>query len=210
MVFSVNDIRGIIKNAPIQVNFAGLTGNTMAMQSFGWQLGIETCVSEYMDGYTIRLAGKHPGMDLKCVSYPFRLGRGLELNNEFGPNMMFDLHICAREIIIHSTEMPKFRQVDWSKPYFEPMENLNLGAHFSFEECLFFRPLNDQTDIYVPEKKIWTIMEGLKEIKELQDERQKEIREKMRKKKRREGLGLGESPNEYDQRKEVKLQLIAI
>jgi hypothetical protein len=182
----------------------------MAMQACGWQLGVETHVPYDRAGYVIRLAGKHPGMDLKCISYPFEMDRGLRLDTRtMSYAMSFDLHVCAREVVMSVQEAPRFNQVDFSKPYFEPLEKLDIGKHVSLEECLFFRPLNDQTDIYIPEKKIWTVMEHLQQIKELQNDKQKEIREKMRKKRRREG-SINNSPNEYDPRREVKLQLIAI
>ena len=203
-------IEGIIVNAPIEVNLRGLRGTTMSMQKDGWQVAVETYRNEYNASFAIRLAAKHPDMNIKTMSMPFEMERGpIEVTQRLLPHIRFELFVVASEINFRQHEMPKFNMVDFSKPSFVPHEEIDLGKHFSLEECCFFRPLKDQADLYVPENKIWTIMEHLKGVRELQDDKQKEIRERMlndrRKKENESSIN-----NNYEQKQEIKLQLVSI
>jgi len=202
----------IIRNAPIPVNFAGLRGNTRTMQDMGWQLALECFANHLNISYDIRIAGKHPGMGLQVLSYPTRFFKP-QFTMEMVPEMEFNLHLCAEQISIRSAEMPKFKSIDFSKPQAIPSSDLAMDKHFTLEECCIFKPYNDEADIYVPEKKIWTIMEHLKGIKDLQYDKQKELREKAREKRARQYSKEGRemtSPNQINENEEVKLQLVAV
>ena len=65
---SSNEIKQILVNAPIKVNFAGLRGTTMSMQKDGWELNVEVERCQYMHGFNVRLAGRHQGLQLMMYS----------------------------------------------------------------------------------------------------------------------------------------------
>lgn len=213
-MYSHNDIEYFVKNAPLKVSFAGLQGNTRGMQSQGWQIGVEVHRSPEEMAYIIRIAGKHPGMNLRTLSYPIQLDCHM-LTVDQGLNFLshieINLWVCAEQIVMRCDEAPKFKQVDWSKPELTSITSEILGKHINLDECCFFKPLNDQVDIYVPENKIHTVMDHLKAITDLQGDKQKEIRAKMMidRRKKECSVSSGE-PNSYDQSQEVRLQLVSV
>jgi len=207
----LDNMGSILRNAPLTVNFAGLTGNTMSMQSQGWELAIEkNDMASDRGGYQIRIAGRHRGMQLRIVSYPCQIDRSPYALHEMLRSIMFNIHICAESINFNLTDMsmaPKFQAVDFSRPEMTELTDVIMNAHVSLDQCALFKPFNDnETTVYVPKDEIWTMEKHLKAIKEMQVDRQKELRTKYRNNEYREERG-SDPQSKYE---EVKFQLVSV
>jgi hypothetical protein len=208
-----NEFNYFIKNGPIPVNFAGLRGNTRAMQADGWELSIENHRSPDRDTYQIRLAGRHKGMNLRTVSMPQELPAYLMEMRQIGltgggmPQLEFSLYVVCESISFMIPERaapPVFRSADFSSPM---LTEFNAMKHINLDECAFFKTYDDSADIYIPKEDLWTTEKHLLAIRDLQKDKQTELRAKARK---AEASSRGEHFREYQEEREIKLQLIAI
>lgn len=166
-----------IQNAPIPVELAGLRGTTYSMGSAGWDLSIQQGLSDEECSILIRIAGQHKQLNARCLSYPLYLHpRDLEDYRWYdkirpvqlmGISQTINLHIMERDIYA----IP-FRPIDY-RPMMTDLE----ACIKSFDDLCIFKPLNEDVEIVVPE---YTIPELQKKILELQEPKQREIREKQR------------------------------
>lgn len=203
----MDQLNHFIINGPIPVNFAGLRGTTRAMQADGWELAVESHVDEYRDSYQVRLAGRHKGMNLRTVSMPTLVNRyRMELKESWIPNMNFNLRVCSEAINFVVPEKavgPVFASVNFGSPMvaeFDAMKHLNL------DECAFFKTYDDSADIYIPKEDLWTTEKHLLAIRDLQKDKQTELRAKARKEGARQSTDFGQ----FSEDRDIKLQLIAI
>lgn len=180
----------LVRNSPIPVNFAGLRGNTREMQSNGWELAIEKQDYAMTGMIGFRVAGRHSGLGLRILSGVSHLDRGLMAEIFRGladPSkiMAFDIRICADAItmVVPQNSAPRFHAVDFGQISCDSVDMGQMinSLHRDIDDLVFFQPNNESADIYVPEKKIWTLQEQLEEILDTQKEEQAELRERARK-----------------------------
>lgn len=211
----MDNIQSILVNAPIKVNFAGLRGNTMQMQNEGWELNIESYRSHNFHGYEVRLAGRHQGLGLMMYSgiAPINMGEmyGTSALHCWFDSMEFPISAqnIAQTIMMPGTlriEGVTRMGVDFSRPF---MMNTTIDKLMSLEDIFFFRPMNEASTIYLPDSGIISVQDHLNDILSKQSAKQKEIREKKRRMKSREGSSLDPFSTNTGQ-EEVKLQLVAI
>jgi len=208
-----SEIHKILVNAPIKVNFAGLIGTTMSMQRDGWELNIEVERHSAMHGYSVRLAGKHRGLDLMMYSGAAVIDVGVMMGrrsfHSWFEGMEFPI---AAQSVAKNIMMPRALpqsvsrfSVDFESPF---MAEASTEKLCSLDEIFFFQSSNPDKTIYLPDNKIITMQERLDEIMGEQMEKQKEIREK----KRRQSRGEGEEKtfNSNPMKEQIKLQLVAI
>lgn len=212
MAHTMDGVKQMLVNAPIPVNFAGLKGNTMAMQRDGWQLNVECSISHQHFGYMVRLIGKHPQLNLYMYSGMATLDVAtMARESMMNPalHVEFPIRICAENIHI---QLPAYNQiqampVDFSRP---SIESVNMQS-FHLEDLCVFRPINEKAEIYLPEKEIIDIQGYLDAILDKQKDKQKELREKKRKQRR---LKSAESEDLFSrkdkQKEEIKMQIVAI
>jgi len=179
----------LVKNAPIPVNFAGLRGNTREMQSQGWELALEKEDYHMTGRVGFRIAGRHSGLGLRILSGVSYLDRNVMFGSDHGvadPSRMlaFEIRICADAItmVVPENSAPRFQAVDFGRISCSAMDMSQVmhSLHSDIDDLVFFQPNNEQADIYVPEKKIWTLQERLDEILDTQKDEQAELREKAR------------------------------
>lgn len=216
-----SDYIQILQNAPIKTNFAGLRGDTLSMQNEGWQLNVDVQRAFEFHGWMVRLLGKHPGLNLRLYSGIATLDLselardGMRALLNWAETMEFPIaaHGIAQNIQLPSVSQPVTgRLVDFANPMMATIEKHKV---FDLDDCCFFRPINHDVDVYVPQDKIWTIQEHLNAVADMQADKQKELREKLRKKRRRESDREGQYIGSDFTRSnietgQVKLQLVAV
>jgi hypothetical protein len=205
----LNEFNHFLINGPIPVNFAGLRGSTRAMQADGWELAVETDRDMRSDAYRVRLAGRHKGMNLRTVSMPCMIDRYMMRvdPSTYLPRMEFKLYVCCEAInfvIPEASAGPVFASVNFGSPM---MTEFNATKHLNLDECAFFKTYDDSADIYIPKKDLWTTEKHLMAIRDLQKDKQTELRAKARK----EGAKQSSSKfGQFAEERDIKLQLIAI
>ncbi len=155
----------------VRLDFAGWQSDTYILQNCGWQLS----VSQDNYGMSMTIAAKHPKARVIFISSPIRCeSYAYEMKTDFQGSiervitenvkiMMSDYHIA---------QLQDFKPVDATPTIVEMRE-------MSYHDYNIFKPVPERTDELVvkPEEVgMW-----IKRIKEAQGEKQREIREKIRK-----------------------------
>lgn len=177
----------IPRNFPFKVEFAGLRGTTVTMQDQGWELAVDTTEDPYRDEMKFKLAGRHKKLNLQLLSGEVRLEKYLmkDYLHRFGEG----LHRYFENILIPiSFIAPKIEMINYGRPNFGAVDFRDFGMveldprtikRFTLEELSVFRTFGRETELYVPEKKIIDVQEYLKDILVSQEDKQREIRQKM-------------------------------
>lgn len=215
MMRSGAELPYIVKNMPLKVNFAGLSGDTRSMQMQGWEISLSCSEDHSNYGYVISMAMRHRGLNLMAYSSYLGLAmNSMENMVQYLGRVEFKLRACSEQINICTNDRDfgmSFRPVDFSRPEYAQITQLEMERHVSLKECVFFKTFNVESTIYVPEKEIWTIEGALAKIKEEQKDRQKELREKHRKKDLSNHSDMGGSGfTNINNTEEVKLQIVAV
>ena len=200
-----------LDNAPMRVEFAGLSGTTLSMGQAGWEISLEQGMDYMYNAYRLRLAGRHQGMGLRCISMPINIDiRHLEMRMGANPLEMtrslppIQIYTVAQQINIEMVEYEKpwdFKSVDY-----RPM--LTKRTLKSLDDLYIFKPINENTEILVPE---YSIPELQEMILKIQEPIQKEIRERRRREecRSREGELLDfEKFKDYKQGRDIKFQIV--
>lgn len=177
----------IPQNFPFRVNFAGLRGTTLDMQSNGWELAVEQNHEHYIDAMQFRVAGRHHKLNLRLVSGILNLERGFihEALQRGGGSLMnyfehLEIPIAAIgqrvEMIVYGK--PDFRAVNFEQFGMRELD-LNNIRRFTLDELGVFKTFGNETEIILPEKKLIDVQEYLKEIIASQEDKQKEIRQRI-------------------------------
>lgn len=202
------NIKTMVINAPVPINFAGLRGTTMSMQSNGWEIAAETTRSQDRYGHTIRLTGRHRDLGLYFYSgiAQFDYHHIASSSSLINPalHMEFPIKAFSQSMLINISEpssMPVYSAVDFSTPFNSSFDMRKV----SIEDLVPFKSFNKEAEVYLPEKKIVSVQEYLNEILGDQKEKQKEIREK-----RRKMNNSGEIDLYKKTESDIKLQLVAI
>lgn len=177
MTFTQNFLRTF--NPICQVYFAGFESDTLRLQRAGWQLSME----QLYDRNMLRLAMKHEGARLHALSAPVSYQAMALLNPNYqqpvpiefqiqymASNMQFEIHPVRGSM--------SFAAVD-AYPTFEEIKRVR------FEDAIPFKPINHEASEIVIARE--SVPELMQRILELQDPKQAEIRQKLRKEAWRKG-----------------------
>lgn len=197
----------VFQNFPIDLSFAGMRGNTMQMQSHGWEFAMNKLVAMEWMHESYYISGRHRGLKLYVMSAEFRadLRNGIESLK----HIEVPIRACSEEMVIQ-VSMPanlQWGSVDFSKPSVLNMKNINI------EDYIPFKPEESEAELYVPDTRILSLREQLQEIVEAQKPKQAELREKKRKQERRDMKVYEGAENQFDYgqgKKDVKLKLISV
>lgn len=172
--------RSVIQNYPFRTNFAGLKGDLRSMQSNGWEMAVDTAKQEAFDTLRIRVAGRHRGLNLVLMSgyaelspREWMLSSGL---SQYLSNIEIPIKVCAQTVVISLHEAPQFRSANFKS---QMIVEMGPPKQFSLEDFCVFKTFGNETEIYVPEKKIFDVQEYLKDILDSQKDKQSEIRQQM-------------------------------
>lgn len=175
----------IPQNFPFKVNFAGLRGDTCSLQSQGWELAVDQCAEMDYDTLTFRVAGRHPKLNLQIISGNVRLERhfvheALRSNNvmEYFRHIEIPISFVAPRVDMVVYGKPQFNSVNFADMGMRELD-LNNIRRFTLEELCVFKTFGNETELYIPEKKIIDVQEYLKDILMSQEDKQKEIRQRM-------------------------------
>lgn len=168
-----------ILSTPIRVVMMGFESDTLRLQNAGWELS----VYEDFSCHAIRLAMRHRTLRLYALSRLVRLEHYYDLANRMESirHLVFDIQGVAPEIqtiVEHRVDFSKFKPIDavpqWVDQEIKQISDFNI-----------FRTLEASKEIIVDPK---TVSEMLNEILKSQAPKQKELREELRKKRRREEI----------------------
>lgn len=180
----------IPQNFPFKVEFAGLRGDLMSMQSQGWEIAVDQSEDPGLDCMMFRVAGRHPKLNLQLISGVVRLERRFFEGAMRGySSREGDLYGYFDHIHIPiSFIAPRIEMVVYGKPDFRAVNFAQFGMHeldvnnirrFNLEELSVFRTFGKETELFVPEKKIVDVQEFLKDILVSQEDKQREIRQRL-------------------------------
>lgn len=173
------------KNFPFKVEFAGLRGDTHSLQRQGWELAVDTCSDMDYDAMTFRVAGRHQKLNLQIVSGNVRLERhfvheALRSDNvmKYFEHIMIPITFIAPRVDMVVYGKPNYKAVNFAEFGMQELDMSNI-RRFNLEELCVFKTFGKETELYVPEKKIIDVQEYLKDILVSQEDKQKEIRQRM-------------------------------
>lgn len=178
----------IPQNFPFKVEFAGMRGDTLSMQSQGWELAVDQAEDHYHDAMMFRVAGRHPKLKLSLISGEVRLERQFFHQAMMGGNEGAIYDYFQHIHIPISFVAPKIDMVVYGKPNFRSVNfgdfgmrelDVNNIRRFTLDELGVFRSFGNETELFVPEKKIVDVQEFLKDILVSQEDKQREIRQRM-------------------------------
>lgn len=188
---------------PVRVSFAGLRGTTLDMVHQGWELTLME--QPHLNRYEreFRFYGFHKKLDLRCASGPmFTEGRIRFVDYVAQAEFPVLVEAVARQISVHTTGI-NIHTRSWdggigvSRELFSNTSMYGMGNLQEFtipthmiDELAQFSSLTDDSDLFIPKDKIWTVEEHLNAIREIQEPIQKEIRRKLLDQQEREKLQL--------------------
>lgn len=183
------------------------------MQSAGWELSVDTQRSMNRDTLQIRMAGKHRALNLMLLSgiaeVPTELmsrahhGRDPSAFLRYFEHLEIPIKCFAHSVTIPLYGTPKFQAVNFMD---FGMRELDPGTirQFSLEDLCIFKTFDNETELFVPEKKIIDVQEYLKDILISQEDKQREIRQKFL----REGDRLTSQHFKNEMQEAPKLRLV--
>lgn len=172
------------QNYPFKTNFAGMRGDLLSMQSAGWELSVDCDRMMEYDSVKVRVAGRHRSLGLLLISgfiaIPTELWMGGVENGLMRhlKHMEIPIKVCAQSVTIPLYGTPQFNAVNFGEFGMRELE-VDRIRKFSLEELCVFKTFGKETELFVPEKKIIDVQEYLKDILVSQEDKQKEIRQKM-------------------------------
>lgn len=177
----------IPQNYPFKVEFAGLRGDLASMQRQGWEIAVDQMRDESYDSFLFRIAGRHRSLKLELISGNVRLERhfvhdaihrgGMEMSRYF-EHIVVPISFMAPRIDMVVYGKPDFRAADFTQFGMRELDMSNV-KRFTLEELGVFKTFGNETELFVPEKKIIDVQEYLKDILVSQEDKQKEIRQRM-------------------------------
>ncbi len=193
----------VIRNPLSRVFFAGFQSTTLDLQRAGWQLSMEQHFS--YDGLSLRLALKHEAGRVLAITHPvssYHLHRAMGFK-EMAP-IDFQIAWIGNDARFHI--MAEMRPMSFNPisaiPEFQDIKDL------SFEEAIPFRPLNPNApEIIIPPSSVPELMDM---ILKLQDPKQKEIRDNVRRDAWRRDVGAKIGDEGYKPAADIKAQIIAL
>lgn len=190
------------KNAPIKVNFAGLRGDTLLMQEYGWEFNFITERSYRSNCYEIRFTARHHGLNLYLYSGILAINPYDFMKDSINYIMHLEIpiRICAENISVSFAEPPKFNPIVFAYGNLETLSPNKIENFLSLKDCCVFQPAEIKETLIVEPKEVQKYLDL---ILNSQKPFQKEYREKMRKANNR-GL------KDEMKRRTVDLNLIAI
>lgn len=190
-----------LESAPCPVHWAGWQSDTLTMQRNGWMLAVEK------DTYrgTIRLAATHRARNAFMVSDPVEIrpefvsGRHAHLREMWAPIQFHMSHFAGEVTIVCQGNEPAFVAIDAEPRYVRAKEKRLVDLDI-------FRPITSpQAEEILIEKADMTVIEHLEAIKNLQSDRQRELREQARRAASREQ---GDRAPEEAPESQVVVQLV--
>jgi len=224
MARSLNNIQEaanqVLVNYPVDVEFAGFKSDTLTLQKSGWDLAIEAYAMMERPSHDVRMALRNEQAGMYGITCPVEFDRHMMAGAFFdGPKGMIEffrgIQFCVAYLaprikfqVMASRGMPQFQAFD-ANPQVMDIKEIDLA------DMGIFRPLNEESEIYLPEQ---TIAELMDQIIDKQKPQQAEIRERQRKMQRRLEINQQSEAgrikdyreNEIDSRREIKAQLIAV
>lgn len=184
------------------VFFAGFESNTYQLQREGWQLAYEHAYG--IDG--IRLALKHEKAGLYALTVPVAMSAvHAWRHGDHGATIPFHVQYMGSnarlQIIPVRTSMKSWNAFDATPEMCWDVREL------TFDELIPFRPLSaDAPEIVIPQG---NVSELLALALQMQDPKQKEIRERQRKQALRD-VQSGAATEGYDPRGDIRAQIITL
>lgn len=179
----------IPQNFPFKTEFAGLRGDVLSMQSQGWELAVDTSEDPSRDSLNFRVSGRHPRLNLQLISgivaldrYMFhRVLQGHESEGrlyDYFNHIIIPISFVAPRVDMVCYGKPNFRSVNFGEFGMRELDVDNI-RRFTLDELSVFRSFGNETELFVPEKKIIDVQEYLKDILISQEDKQKEIRQRL-------------------------------
>lgn len=181
-----------ILSRPMGVEWAGWRSDTLRLQQGGWRIAVE--FEPYRREY--RLAMKHESMRLQAVTSEMVIedfGRHTSLYREAADMPIF--RVCAvapsiQSAVVHGFNFNRFAEID-ATPTFVEQRIQRL------EDCNVFSVLGKTEQVLI-DKADMTVVDHLEAIKQLQSEKQRELRQRIL-----------TAPQEAPARQRPRLQLVA-
>ncbi len=153
-----------LKNQPITIHMAGWESNTHKLQKAGWQVSVEECRDEKAYGMRLRVALKHPGLKLYCITNSIVYDHGDEewMKHYGKPAMELSvMHLaCDMEVITIAGSFSNFRPVNA-----EPIYSTHTTRQ-GIEDFKIFQPLPPEKQIIVPQESVGELLTRIEEIQE--------------------------------------------
>lgn len=160
---------------PINVSFAGMSGNTFKMAQCGWTLNVHKERDHARDALLVRISGKNDILSLRLISRTLVIDR-IPHYGKAGSDIVFmesvsripfevEIEHVARNFVITQHSMTMISR-DWNGliEIKNPEKPLSFDNFFSFPE---------KSGLVIHESKLWTIQQHLdaimKEQQPLQD-----------------------------------------
>lgn len=154
------------------------------MQSAGWEVSVDSTRSEHRHSLQVRVAGRHRALNLMLLSGILELDIGIWMRGVQGDLMRhleymeIPIKVCAQQVVIPLYGTPKFGAVNFADFGMRELDPASVRT-ISLEDLCVFKTFNNETELFVPEKKIIDVQEYLKDILISQEDKQKEIRQRM-------------------------------
>jgi hypothetical protein len=182
-----------IENRLVKISFAGWESDTYRLQQQGWQLS----VSEDPESRHMQIAMKHPvlkmyGLTQKIDYHSMADLEGMDMYSGISLQIVrMETNMMIDQPLMMVSERPDMR--DFHPVNARPTVIMKDRTHI--DDFRIFRPLEQHSQIIVPEQ---NVDELLAKIHELQDPEQERIREDKRKRMSREMYKLNKEVDNYD------------
>lgn len=187
------------QNASLVIELAGFCADAKTLQENGWELSVEEIRHNSFRGYlpVFRVHGRHRGANIYFFGEEFEFDSDA-VHRGVGEGTV-DYATCVKRVVKVRHVGANFTyQIPVGHPYeirMHPVDFSSPSSSFVNYEAINFRDNPDvfpfrefctESEILIPEKKIWTIQESLDHILNTQKPFQKELREKHRRDSARE------------------------
>lgn len=172
----------LIQNYPIKVNMYGCRGDIYTLRAAGWDIAIQCERSMREMGYIIRICGKH--RETKALLISENRTFDLDFDNY---NMLEHVELAVATIggqitINGEFDYSRFRAFTGTHPEFVQIKR----EDFNPNKIPFFSDALVDTELIIPEKSVYELLE---EIVRIQEPEQAELRAKRLELKRKAARG---------------------
>lgn len=156
------------------------------MQANGWEVSVDHQRAMERDTIQFRVAGRHRSLNLMLLSGIAEIHARVMYETRHDPmalarhfeHIEIPIKVCAHSVTIPLYGKPEFKAVNFMEFGMRELDPRSV-RNFSLEDLCVFKTFDNETELFIPEKKIIDVQEWLKDILVSQEDKQKEIRQRI-------------------------------
>lgn len=206
----------IIQGYPIKVNFVGFSSDTYTLQRNGWQIAAEQRHSMSYAGLEIRLILKHEGAKQYAITDMLRVDHYSMLSNIKNYTQILTSS-CFNIIGLSNSVNIRYETRGNNNNWFSNFEAVDCTPQlikttdYNLQDFKLFRPIPETAKEIIIDPN--SVNELMNRVLELQNPKQKELRDKYRMERLREGIEAQsttclEESIKYNPARDIHLQIV--